>query len=342
MAGISSKALAFGGPDNKYKYSGKELQSKEFSDGSGLESYDVHARIQDPQLGRFWQIDPKCELFYHYNQYNYCFNNPVLFIDPDGMQAKWNGQYGDESRYIDDGTGEEISWDEVQQQYSIGYYDETQSVLLSQPYEKEGESVKNDQKKTLANDHRWGSKALLTILNAAKSTDGNISIIQANSADDAANQIENLSFKIDNLIIASHGTTGKRDMAFFMLGDDFIRYHDIESNTALQRISKKMDYGSSVILFACGGGGFYNKGDKLVKKLAAKLNSTVYAPQGESFSTISMFGKRDASLQNTPTDAAPHLKKVQGLWTRSQPGGSVSSIKNVYFDSFGRIHYENK
>jgi hypothetical protein len=40
MAGISDKALKTQYIQNKYRYTGKELQSQEFSDGSGMEEYD--------------------------------------------------------------------------------------------------------------------------------------------------------------------------------------------------------------------------------------------------------------------------------------------------------------
>lgn len=69
----------------RYMFGGKEYQTE-----LNLDWYDVSARNYDPALGRWMNLDPLAEKGRRHSPYNYAFDNPIRFVDYDGMWPSWD------------------------------------------------------------------------------------------------------------------------------------------------------------------------------------------------------------------------------------------------------------
>ncbi len=82
------------GTGNEYKFTGKEWDDESNLYYSWHRYYRSVAEIppegntkcrDDPELGRFTQVDPLWQKYPSLSPYNYCANNPLTRVDPDGL-----------------------------------------------------------------------------------------------------------------------------------------------------------------------------------------------------------------------------------------------------------------
>jgi len=129
--------------DYQYKYNGKEFQ-----DELGLNWYDYGARMYMPDIARWGQIDPLAAKAFSLTPYRYSFNNPVKFIDPDGVYET-DGHFW--TVYLMStlmGQGQQTS-------YTIAYYTEAPDNIIA-----ENGEVLSSPMTWMNVDSQWSTHAL--------------------------------------------------------------------------------------------------------------------------------------------------------------------------------------
>ena len=79
----------------RYKYNGKGKDPE-----SGLHYYG--ARYYDSDISQWLSIDPMADKYPSLSPYNYCADNPVILVDPDGREIWITGDNGEKTMYCQD------------------------------------------------------------------------------------------------------------------------------------------------------------------------------------------------------------------------------------------------
>lgn len=76
---------SFNTTSSRYGFNGKEKDDEINVNGG---SYDFGDRIYDPRIGRWLSLDPLMRKYAGLSPYNFTFNNPIIFNDPDGRDGR--------------------------------------------------------------------------------------------------------------------------------------------------------------------------------------------------------------------------------------------------------------
>jgi RHS repeat-associated protein len=115
--------------ENKYLYNSKELQDDQLA-GNTLDWYDYGARHYDAALGIWHGMDPLAESYYSQSPFHFSGNNPIFFLDRNGMN--YDGFTVDSVgniQYVNDEGGDD---------YDVIYTEENYSEENRQDYDESG------------------------------------------------------------------------------------------------------------------------------------------------------------------------------------------------------------
>jgi RHS repeat-associated protein len=140
---------------NTPKINNFTLSTYEKENDFGIGVFDAHARVFDPVTPRFWSIDALAELSRRFSPFVYGNDNPLRFIDPDGMMAQnvgadgltndqWlsaGGDFGREKEYRQENDDKDKK-KKKEEQNSISIYNGENSGQSSKLFSNEADAYR--------------------------------------------------------------------------------------------------------------------------------------------------------------------------------------------------------
>ena len=266
----------------RYRYTDKEKDEE-----SGM--YYMGARYYSPSLGRWLNIDPLAIKYSHESPYVFVSNNPLIYIDPDGLEkiVVSGGEYTDENRYKynfiepaikqlktykKNAGNERVTWLVI----NLGY--SQWDIVKFQRIAKQNNAVFGlvSSAKDLSryiNRQRVNSNGI---------TESRLSDVSEVSAD-------RIKDPVTGLTIFGHGFTGSMEFGYRQSGSAGFSYGKKELNT----LSPKSFNNATIDLYTCNAATPTKKADGLWSSFAGQLASKTKTK------VVGFFGRTDYAKMNT-------------------------------------------
>ena len=291
------------------------FNAKEFDEETGM--YYYGARYYEPRLSLWMSVDPLQEKYSFFSTYCYTFNNPVIYIDPNGQEnvvvvgSQNNTNSGSKLMFVNQGI-------RAIREFSENAPSENRTMLLF-----EGGYTKKQINAIRSSVQKYGGK--LRLLHSSSDL---IDYINTKSTDGGSNN--RVSDRITQMEIYSHGLFGAIEFGYGTANAD--KYRLDFSNVSSLKKSAFKGTNSQIYSYACRTGlgrdyrnfGFNEfKDESLAQAIANSTHATVFAfPVRTDYQfTLGTWSERRYGFPNP----APKIISIDGA--AFTPNGAAHPVK---------------